>query len=49
MSLTYFDLMISILIAIRNHVNYKAFDHVNTSFLKVYLLVTYLFVFIFIA
>ena len=34
------DLMISTLIAVCNHVRYKAFDHVNISkILKVYLLV----------
>ena len=42
--------MISTLIAVCNHVHYKAFDHVNISkILKVYLLVIYLFVFIFIS
>ena len=41
--------MISTLIAVCNHVHYKAFDYVNISkILKVYLLVIHLFVFIFI-
>ena len=29
--LKYFDFMISVLMVIYNNVNYKAFDHVNTS------------------
>ena len=37
--------MISMLIVICNHANYKAFDHGNISeVLAIYLLVTYLFV-----
>ena len=49
MPLTYFDFMISILLVICNHVHDKTFDHVNIGkvFLKINLLVTYLFLYLF--